>query len=148
MPTTTRSLHGPSLTNRATSQPPRMTRRVGAVLGGLLTIFALSTGTDVLMHASHVFPPFGERMADPLFLLATAYRAIYGVVGCYVTARLAPDRPLHHALALGGMGLALSVAGALVMGDQGPAWYSLAVIAMSLPCAWVGARLRMAQLSR
>jgi hypothetical protein len=40
-------------------------------------------------------------MGDALFLLATAYRIVYGVAGSYVTARLAPDRPMQHALALG-----------------------------------------------
>jgi hypothetical protein len=54
-----------------------------------------------VLHATGVFPPFGQPMADALFLLATAYRIVYGVAGCYLTARLAPDRPMRHALALG-----------------------------------------------
>ena len=40
-------------------------------------------------------------MSDALFLLATVYRSLYAVAGSYVTARLAPHRPMKHALAGG-----------------------------------------------
>jgi len=125
-----------------TATPTRhVPRRIGAVLAGLLAIFILSTATDVALHATGVFPPWGERMSDALFLLALAYRIVYGVAGCYVTARLAPDRPMQHALALGAVGVVFSTAGAVAMWDAGPAWYSLAVIAIAMPCAWAGGKL-------
>jgi len=70
-------------------QPPRylILRRIGAVLAGLLAIFVLSLGTDALLHAAGVFPPLGQSMSNQLFLLATAYRVVYAVLGCYITAR-------------------------------------------------------------
>ena len=37
-------------------------------------------------------------MNEVLFLLATAYRTIFGAAGSYVMARLAPDRPMLPAL--------------------------------------------------
>lgn len=124
---------------------PRTTRlvlrRIGAVVAGLLVIVVLSTAADAVLHATGVYPPFPQRMSDALFGLATAYRVAFGIAGCYLTARLAPDRPMRHALALGGIGTVLSTAGALAMWEYGPAWYSLAIIAISLPCAWIGARL-------
>jgi hypothetical protein len=122
-------------------------RRIGAVLAGLILIVVLSTATDMVLHATGVFPPVGQPMSDALFLLALAYRIVYGVAGCYVAARLAPDRPMQHALALGVIGLVLSTVGAIAMWDAGPAWYSLAVIAIVLPCAWAGGRLRIMQLA-
>jgi hypothetical protein len=128
------------------SGPRRVLRRIGAVLAGLLAIFVLSTATDAALHATGVFPPWSERMSDVLFLLALAHRIVYGVVGCYLTARLAPDRPMQHALALGALGLVFSTAGAVVMWEAGPAWYSLAVIAIAMPCAWAGGKLRGVQL--
>ena len=120
--------------------------RVGAVFAGLLTIVVLSTATDAVLHATGVYPPFPQRMADELFLLATAYRIVFGIAAGYATARLAPDQPMRHALALGAIGVLLSTAGAAAMWEFGPGWYSLAVIAISLPCAWTGARLRARQL--
>lgn len=128
-----------------TRTPRRTLRRVGAVLAGLLAIVVLSTATDAVLHATGVFPPFPEIMADGLFLLATAYRIAFGVAGSWLTARLAPDHSMRHALALGAVGTALSIAGAAAMWQYGPAWYSLAIIAISLPCAWAGGRLHAAQ---
>jgi hypothetical protein len=121
-------------------------RRIGAVFAGLLTIVVLSTAADAVLHATGVYPPFPQRMADGLFLLATAYRIVFGVAAGYVTARLAPDQPMRHALALGAIGVAISAAGAVAMWEFGPGWYSLAIIAIALPCAWTGACLRAAQL--
>lgn len=128
------------------SGPRRVGRSVAAVLAGLVTIFATTTATDVALHAAGLYPALGERMADGLFVLAAAYRLVYGIAGSWVTARLAPDRPLQHALVLGAIGVGLSTVGAALMWKAGPAWYPLAVIAMAMPCAWAGGRLRQAQL--
>ena len=124
-----------------TRRPHRTLRHVGAVLAGLLAIFAITIVTDIVMHATGIFPPWGQPMSSALFLVALAYRIVYGVLGCYIAARLAPDRPMRHAMALGVVGVVLSTAGAVAMWEAGPAWYSLAVIAISLPCAWVGGKL-------
>jgi hypothetical protein len=123
-------------------------RRIGAVFAGLFTIFAVTTTTDAALHAAGIYPVPGLVMSQGLFLLASTYRVVYGVLGCYVTARLAPARPLAHALVLGVLGTLISIAGAFAMWDKGPGWYSLAVIAMALPCAWLGGKLRLAQLAR
>ena len=132
-----------------TRPPRRMGRSIGALLAGFLAVIILSLGTDVALHATGVFPPWGQPMAEALFLLATAYRAVYGVAGSYIAARLAPHRPMAHALALGVVGLAASIAGAVATWNRGPAfgphWYPLALIATAMPCAWAGGRLRGVQ---
>ena len=124
-----------------TRRPRRTLRQIGAVLAGLLAIFAITTVTDIVLHATGIFPPWGQPMSSALFLVALAYRIVYGVLGCYIAARLAPDHPMRHAVALGVVGVVLSTAGAVAMWAAGPAWYSLAVIGISMPCAWVGGRL-------
>ena len=89
-------------------------------------------------------------MADSLFLVATAYRIVYGVLGSYITARLSPTRPMQHALIVGVVGLVLSSAGAAATWNAGPEfgprWYPLALVATALPCAWLGGKLRVTQL--
>jgi hypothetical protein len=85
-------------------------KSVGAVLAGLLMVAVVSVGTDLVLHATGVFPPWGQPVGSGVLLLATVYRTIYSVAGAYLTARLAPDRPMRHALALGGVGPVLSVA--------------------------------------
>lgn len=137
MSATTATLASPIAT-----QPRRRTARsVGAVLAGLLSIVILSTAADAVLHATGVYPPFPQRMADELFLLATAYRIVFGVAGSYLTARLAPSRPLRHALVLGAIGTVLATAGTVAMWEYGPGWYGIAIILISFPCAWAGARL-------
>lgn len=116
-------------------------KRFGAVFAGLVLIFVTSMGTDAVLHATGVYPPMDVRMPDGLFALATAYRVVYGVLGCWLAARLAPDNPARHAWALAGIGLVFSIAGAAAMWKMGPPWYSLAVIAMNPLCAWAGAKL-------
>jgi hypothetical protein len=104
-----------------------MGRSTVAVLGGLISVFVLSLGTDQVLHTLQVFPPWGQPMYDTgLLLLALAYRIVYGVVGGYVAAWLAPRSPMRHALALGVVGLGLSTAGAIGMRDLGPSWYPIA----------------------
>ena len=128
-----------------------MIRSIGAIVAGFLVIVVLSVGTDVVLHATGIYPPWFQYMPDSLFVLATAYRAIYSVLGCYVTARLAPDRPMRHALILGAIGVVLSTAGAIGTWNQGrelgPKWYSLTLVVMSLPLAWLGGKLRLMQLN-
>jgi len=129
--------------NLETQNPVRLRalRSVGAVLGGLIATFIVTTAVDIAMHALGIYPAVGTRMADALFLLALTYRIPFNVGGSYVTARLAPARPLRHALALGVTGTVIATAGAIAMWSSGPAWYSLANIVFALPCAWVGGKL-------
>ena len=129
-----------------TNRPRRTLRSVGAIIAGFLVIVIISIATDLVMHATGAFPPAGQPMSNALWLLATAYRFVYGVAGCYIAARLAPDRPMQHALALGFVGLLLSIVGAMWTWNLGPGfgphWYPLALVAIAIPCAWLGGKLR------
>lgn len=120
---------------------PTPWKSVRAVLAGLLATFAVTTLVDVALHVLGVFPPVGERMSDGLFALALAYRLPLNTGGCYLAARLAPRHPVRHALALGAGGVVLATLGAITMWDFGPGWYSLANIAVALPCTWAAIRL-------
>ena len=123
---------------------------IGAVLAGVIAVVVLSLGTDMVLHATGVFPPWGQPMSDALFLLATVYRTIYCIAGSYIAARLAPNRPMAHALVLGVMGFIISTAGAVATWNRGPElgphWYPVALIVTAIPCAWLGGKLRVMQL--
>lgn len=130
--------------------PRRTGGSVLAVFAGFVVIFVLSLGTDVILHATGVYPPWGQSMSNSLFGLATAYRIVYGILGCWVTARLAPNAPMKHAMILGVIGFVFSLAGLVFAQKQGPEfgplWYSVAIVAIALPCAWAGGRIRESQL--
>ncbi len=131
-----------------TNPPRRALPSVGAVLAGFLATAVLSIGTDAVLHAAGVFPAIGQPMPSALFVLAAAYRAAYTVAGGYLTAWLAPSRPMRHALALGAAGMLVGTVGLVVTWGRelGPTWYPIAIVAMALPCVWAGAALRLRQL--
>ena len=133
-------------------KPRHIFRSIGAVLAGMVAGIILTLGTDIVLHAVGVFPPWGLPVSEAPLLLATAYRAVYGVASSYITARLAPDRPMQHALAGGAVGFVVSIVGAVVTWNRGPAfgphWYPLALIVTAMPCAWAGGRLRQWQASK
>ena len=123
--------------------PRRTGRSVAALVTAFLVVAILSLGTDQVFHMVGVYPPWGESMSGQLFVLATAYRVVYTILGGYIAARLAPDHPVRHAMILGVIGLVLSTAGAVATWnkDLGPHWYPILLIVISLPCSWVGAKL-------
>jgi hypothetical protein len=136
-------------------QAPRLWgRSVGAVVAGLVAIVVSHTGTDAVLHAIGVYPPAGQTMSSALFGLAATYRIVLSVLGCALTARLAPARPLAHTLVLGGIGTLGSLAGLLAtLGkgpEFGPLWYPLLLAVTALPCAWLGAKVaaRRSSLAR
>lgn len=119
-------------------------KSIVAVVVGFFSIIVLSIGTDQLMHSLGIFPKTGREMSTNLFLLATAYRILISIFGCYLTARLAPASPVKHALWLGAIGAlfsAIGVAATVTHPELGPLWYPIALLVVALPCAWIGGTL-------
>src|SRR5262245_23904802 len=116
-------------------------RSVTAIVGGFAATALLSIATDAIMHTTGVFPPSGQPMNGGLFVWATTYRVIYTVIGGYVTAMMAPRRPMRHVLVLGSIGIAAATAGTVVTWNRGPEfgpkWYPILLVISALPCVWV-----------
>src|SRR5260370_14025855 len=113
-------------------------RSIGAVVAGIVMGVVLTLITDVVLHGMGVFPPWGQPVSDGPLVLATAYRIVFGIVGSYVAARLAPDRPMRHAIIAGFIGFVVSIVGAVVTWNKGPAFWPhcdpLARLVTALPC--------------
>ena len=128
----------------------RVLRSIAAVIAGFLVTATLSLGVDVVLHAIGVFPPWGWPMPDSLFVLATAYRILFTVLGGYITALLAPVLPVRHAVILGIIGFCFAVAGAALTWNAGPAfgprWYPILLVLTAIPCCWFGGKLRETQI--
>jgi hypothetical protein len=128
----------------------RIGRSIGAIVAGSVVGIVLTLGTDIGLHAAGLTPALGELMSDPMLLLATAYRALYGAIAGYAVARLAPHRPMLHALIGGAIGFAVSLLGAVATWNRGfgPHWYPLALIVLAMPQAWLGGQLYVMQQGR
>jgi hypothetical protein len=126
----------------------RIGRSIIALVVGFLAGIFLTLVTDIGLSAIGVLPRLGQPATSGPLVLATAYRTIYGVASSYVIARLAPGRPMEHALLGGAIGLVLNVVGAIVTWNRGlgPHWYPLALVVLAMPPAWVGGKLRVMQL--
>ena len=125
-------------------------KSIGAFFAGLLATVVLSIGTDLVLHATGIFPPMGQPMNSSLFTLATIYRTIYSIFGAYLTARLAPASPMKHALTLGAVGTVLALIGLLATWNKGPEfgpkWFAVALVILAIPQCWLGGKLRVLQL--
>ncbi len=117
-------------------------KSIGAILAGFIVGGALSVITDSILEALKIFPPPDQGFFIPwMITLAIVYRSFYNVFGCYVTAALAPARPMLHVMIIGVIGLILTVVGTIVNADKGPLWYGLTLAISSVPCAWLGGTL-------
>jgi hypothetical protein len=127
-----------------------MGRSFAAILVGFVFIGTLSFGADAVLRAAlpGAFDAAGRAEGVAVLLLIQAYVGVAAIAGCWLTARLAPSAPMRHALILGGLGLAFNVAGSIVMWDTAPAWFHVVAIALVMPYAWAGGRLRELQLER
>ena len=121
-------------------------RSVVAIVAGFITTALLSVSADAVMHATGIFPPSGQPMSNGLFVWATIYRVAFTVLGGYVTAALAPRRPIWHVMVLGAIGMVVATAGAVATWNAGPArgptWYPIMLIVTALPSVWAGGILR------
>lgn len=132
------------------TQPPEsvprssLSRSVAAVGLGFLVLGGLSVLTDMVMRLVGLFPTAGA-IATPALVLAVIYRLAFTVAGGYVTARVAPGKPLAHAVSLGFCGTVVAITGAAAVArqapDSSPLWYPLAIIAATLPCSGLGGLL-------
>ena len=118
-------------------------KRIGAVLAGFLTVVILSTATDFLLESLGIFPPIGQGLFITwMLILAFIYRSVYTVLGGYITAKLAPDRPMRHAIILGIVGIVAGSIGVVAGWNMSAHWYPIALVIGALPCTWFGGKLR------
>ncbi len=115
-------------------------RSVGAVVVGFLFIAVLSFGSDLILRIT--FPDDVDlpvRIVSVRVLsLSLISAAVYATVGCYLTARLAPARPMWHALLLGVLVLLFTGTNTTVLWTLAATWYKVASLALVMPCAWIG----------
>src|SRR5262245_14615899 len=119
-------------------------RSTAAVLAGFLAVAVFSLVTDQVLHVLEVYPPWVEPMWNPwLNLLALIYRTVYTIAGGYLTASLAPHRPMRHVAVLGVLGAIGGTAGVITTWNLGlgPRWYPIALAVTAFPCVWLGGAL-------
>lgn len=120
-------------------------KSIGAVLAGFATVAILSVVTDAVLEGLHVLPP-QNRPGDYeswMLLVALLYRSVYAVVGGYVTAALAPSKPMKHVKILAILGTVGGVLGVVAGWNLSEHWYPIALAVTAYPLVWYGGKLRV-----
>lgn len=117
-------------------------KSAGAIIVGFVIGAILSIWTDLLLEKFGIMAmtPFDS---NPVWLLVIVvlYRFVFNTFGVYITAALAPNSPMRHAMILWGIGFILSAGGTIAMWDIPPHWYPIVVTLLALPCAYIGGKL-------
>lgn len=114
-----------------------------AVLAGFLTVVVLSIGTDFVLEKFGLFPPPTEQGLYITWMLALAlcYRTLYTILGGYVTARLAPSKPMRLVLILAVLGTIGGIGGVVAGWHLSAHWYPIALAVLAFPSVWLGGKL-------
>jgi hypothetical protein len=114
-----------------------------AVVAGVIFILVVTTIVDIVLHVAGVFPPMDQPIDDKLSALATSYRVVISVAGAWLTARLAPQKPMKHTMILGYVGVVLGLVGVVATWNLGlgPRWYPIALVVLAIPQCWAGGKI-------
>jgi len=118
-------------------------KSIWAVVAGVLVTIVVTSLVDVVLHRVGVFPPVKQPISDALAVLATSYRIVISIGAAWLTARLAPDKPMKHAMILGYVGVVLGLAGVVATWNLGlgPRWYPIALVVLAIPQCWAGGKI-------
>ena len=125
-------------------------RSFWAVAAGVLFIIIVTTVVDMVLHAVKVFPPMGQPLDDRLSLIASSYRLVIGIAGGWLTAKLAPQNPMKHAMILGVVGVVLGLVGVIATWNlgMGPRWYPISLAVLAIPQCWAGGKIFVSQAGK
>jgi heme A synthase len=127
----------------------RILKSAGALVAGYL-LSALLTGVTISVLGG-LFPESYRPENTGWVVFNVVYGCLYAVAGGYVTAWLAPSRPVAHAILLGSLMAGLAVLTALMVASapptpeyaSQPGWYYPALAATVLPAIVLGAWMRV-----
>lgn len=112
----------------------------------MIVIVALSIVTDLVFESAGIFSPVNqpELFTSWMAAIALLYRFAYGVLGGYITARLAPSNPQKHVMVLAGIGTVMGILGAVAnwkLVSPGTEWYPILLVPASLVAVIGGGKL-------
>jgi hypothetical protein len=80
----------------------KILKSIGAVLAGLVFIIFTHTLTDTILESAGIFPPADQGLhVTWMLVFALFYRIVLSIIGCFITAKLAPSNPMKHCVDTG-----------------------------------------------
>jgi hypothetical protein len=117
-------------------------KSIGTILVGFGGGALLSILTDFVLEATGVITGPDEGLfVTWMIVLVLSYRCVYTIASGFIVARLAPGRPMLHAMILGAVGVVLTILGSSANADRAPLWFGFTLAALTLPSLWLGVRI-------
>ncbi|MGD1070413.1 MAG: hypothetical protein ABSB15_09755 [Bryobacteraceae bacterium] len=119
----------------------RILRTIASVILGYVAIGVLVFGTDQIFAA--VVPGFKSLAILPLYYYAISLitDSVYSLFGGWLCARLAPARPMLHAITLIVCGEVIGIGTQVMLWNTVPHWFGLSLVVLFAPAVWIGAKL-------
>jgi len=120
-------------------------KSIGVILLAFIVVALLSTLTDFLLESIGVLPnPQKGLFVKWAILLVLFYRGVFTIFGGFIVAKLAPNKPMLHAIILGTIGTLITVIATVSpsLSNKAPLWYGLTLAAITIPCLWLGVRIK------
>ncbi|MDB5088665.1 MAG: hypothetical protein JWR09_2659 [Mucilaginibacter sp.] len=117
-------------------------KSIWAILAGFIVVIIISTLTDLVLQKTGIMKLPYHLNAWWFIVIVIIYRTVYGIGGCYLTAALAPAKPMLHVFISGVIGVILSIIGLLFVKEP-PLWYPATLVILALPTALFGGYLRI-----
>ena len=120
-------------------------KSVGVILLAFMINGLLSVVTDFILESIGVLPDPSLGLFETwAIVLVLFYRGVYTVFAGFIVAKLAPARPLMHALVLGAMGtlITLIAVNSPAFSDKAPLWFGYVLATLTIPCIWLGVEIQ------
>ena len=121
-------------------------KSIGVILLGFIVNALLSIITDFLLESIGVLPnPDRGLFQTWAIILVLFYRGIYMIVAGFIVARLAPAKPLLHAIVLGMIGITITIiaVSSSSFADKAPLWFGYLLAGITIPCLWLGVKIQL-----
>ncbi|MEO6869357.1 MAG: hypothetical protein ABI168_06920 [Ginsengibacter sp.] len=120
-------------------------KSIGVILLAFIISGLLSVITDFLLEKIGVLPDPQQGLFEPwLIVVVLIYRGFYTILAGYIVAKLAPGKPMMHALILGIIGTVITIIGtnSASFSDKSPLWFGYTLALLTIPCLLLGVKIQ------
>lgn len=123
-----------------------MFKSIGVILLAFIVNALLSVLTDFLLETIGILPDPEKGLFETwAILLSLSYRVIYTIVAGIIIARLAPGKPMMHALILGIIGVTITLLAVTnpEFAQKSKLWFGYTLAAITIPSLWLGVKINL-----
>jgi hypothetical protein len=120
-------------------------KSIGVLLLAFVVNGLLSVVTDFLLESTGVLPDPSKGLFETwAIILVLFYRAVYTVFTGFIIAKLAPSKPVLHALILGLIGTVVTIlaVSSPTFAGKAPLWFGYTLAAITIPAMILGVKIR------